>query len=224
MKLFFLCFFIQFFFSSPGSITQNLRYGYAEMAEADTSLGILILVNKHHKLAEGYRPHDLVPVDDRYNRGIMNLLRSEAAAAFAQMCSTAEKDSIILWNHSAYRSDTVQRQLYENAVERRGVQRADRFSARPGHSEHQTGLTVDLNSTHTSFGKTPEAAWLRQHAHLFGFIERYPRHQEDITGYEYEPWHYRYVGIEAATYIYNNKLTLEEYHGTSQKQTRHPAR
>ena len=118
MKLFFLCFFIQFFFSSPGSITQNLRDGYAEMAEADTSLGILILVNKHHKLAEGYRPHDLVPVDDRYNRGIMNLLRSEAAAAFAQMCSTAEKDSIILWNHSAYRSDTVQRQLHENAVER----------------------------------------------------------------------------------------------------------
>jgi len=224
MKGFFLCLFLPVFFSAADSIPQNHRYGLVDVAKADTSLGILILVNKKHKLAEGYRPYDLVPIDNRYNKGIMNLLRKEAAAAFALMCRKAEEDSIFLWNISAYRSDTVQRQLYDNAVERRGVYRADRVSARPGHSEHQTGLTADFNSTHGSFSRTPQAAWLRQHAHLFGFIERYPRHKEDITGYDHEPWHFRYVGVEAATTIYTNKLTLEEYHGTIQKPTRNPAR
>lgn len=219
MKLFFLCFLIQVFFSSPDTWLQNRQDSYADIAVADTSLGILILVNKKNKLAQGYRPHDLVPIKDKYNRGIMNLLRSEAAAAFAAMCHRAEEDSIILWNRSAYRSDTIQTGLFENAVKRRGLKSAARFSARPGHSEHQTGLTVDINSTHISFRNSPEAAWLRQYAHLFGFIERYPRKKEDITGYEHEPWHYRYVGITAATYIHENELTLEEYHGTIGKQT-----
>ena len=224
MKGFFLCFLLQVFFSSADTLPGQQRHEKPGIAVADTSLGILILVNKEHKLPPGYRPYDLVPLEERYNRGIMNLLRREAAAAFALMCRKAEEDSIFLFNISAFRSDTVQRQLYENAVERNGVHRAERFSSRPGHSEHQTGLTADINSTHSSFSRTPQAAWLRQHAHLFGFIERYPRHKEDITGYGHEPWHFRYVGVEAAITIYTNKLTLEEYHGTIQETTRSPAR
>lgn len=194
------------------------------LPQADTTLGVLILVNKEYKLPKGYRPHDLVPIDEAYNKGVMNLLRSEAAAAFARMCAKAAKDSIILWSRSAYRSDTVQRQLYENAVERRGEEGAEKYTARPGYSEHQTGLTVDINSTHLSFGNTPEGIWLKKHAHLFGYIERYPIGKESVTGYAYEPWHYRYVGKEAAAYIVENKLTFEEYHERKREPAGNPAR
>ncbi|NLA15760.1 MAG: M15 family metallopeptidase [Bacteroidales bacterium] len=212
----FLCSFLQVFVLNS--------YETSAITTADTSLGRLILVNKTYKLPSGYRPYDLVPIEEKYNKGVMNLLRQEAAAAFSRMCSRAAKDSIVLWSRSAYRSDTVQKQLYENAVERRGKEQAERHTAKPGYSEHQTGLTIDINSTHSSFGKTREADWLRQHAHLFGFIERYPQHKENITGYSYEPWHYRYVGTEVATYIVENNLTLEEYHERNGKHSGDPAR
>jgi len=225
MKLFLLCLlYIQVFSSFPGTIAQQRTNGYVNITEADTSAGILILVNKNRKLPEGYRSGDLVPIDEAYNRGAMNLLRKEAASAFANMCRRAAKDSITLWNRSAYRSDTVQQELFENAVMRSGLTNTEQFSARPGHSEHQTGLTTDINSVHYSFGNTPEAAWLKEHAHRFGFIERYPKGKEHITGYRYEPWHYRYVGKKTATYIYQNKITLEEYHEITGKQTRKTSR
>lgn len=224
MKGFFLCLLIQVFFSSPEPVSQNRGKGYIDVAQADTSLGILILVNKNHKLAEAYRPHDLIPIDNKYNKGVMNLLRKQAAAAFEEMCRSAAADNIILWNRSAYRSDTVQVELFENAVMRRGLKDAEQFSARPGHSEHQTGLAVDINSVHQSFGNSEEAAWLRKHAHLFGFIKRYPKTKEKITGYHYEPWHYRYVGVSAAKYIHKNQITLEEYHEIIGKQTSIPSR
>ncbi len=225
MKLFLLCLlYIQVFSLSPDTLAKQHTDGYVNIAEADTSAGILILVNKDHKLPEGYRPDDLVPIEEAYNRGAMNLLRKEAASAFANMCRRAAKDSITLWNRSAYRSDTVQQELFENAVMRRGLKSAEQFSARPGHSEHQTGLTIDINNVHYSFGNTPEAAWLKEHAHRFGYIERYPQGKENITGYQYEPWHYRYVGKKAATYIYQHKITLEEYHEIIGKQTRKTSR
>ena len=221
MKLFLLCLlYIQVFSSPRDTVAQQHTTGYVNITEADTSAGILILVNKGHKLPEGYRPGDLVPIEESYNRAAMNLLRKEAARAFANMCSRAAKDSIALWNRSAYRSDTVQRELFENAVMRSGTQSAEQFSARPGHSEHQTGLTADINSVHSSFGNTPESAWLKENAHRYGFIERYPAGKESITGYRYEPWHYRYVGKKAATYIYQHKITLEEYHEIIRNQTR----
>ncbi|HOO42165.1 MAG TPA: M15 family metallopeptidase [Bacteroidales bacterium] len=225
MKLFLLCLlYIQAFSSSPVTVTQLRTDDYVTITEADTSAGILILVNKTRKLPEGYRPADLVPIEKAYNRAAMNLLRKEAASAFSHMCSRAAKDSITLWNRSAYRSDTVQRELFENAVLRSGLSSAENFSARPGHSEHQTGLTVDINSVHHSFSNTPESAWLKEHAHRYGFIERYPSGKEHITGYRYEPWHYRYVGKKAATYIYQHKITLEEYYEITGKQTRKTSR
>lgn len=136
------------FFSSADTLPGQQRHEKPGIAVADTSLGILILVNKEHKLPPGYRPYDLVPLEERYNRGIMNLLRREAAAAFALMCRKAEEDSIFLWNISAFRSDTVQRQLYENAVERNGVHRAERFSSRPGHLSTRPALR-QTSTAHT---------------------------------------------------------------------------
>src|SRR5699024_5056985 len=94
-----------------------------------------------------------------------------------------------------------------------GAEMADTYSARPGHSEHQTGLAFDLNEISDAFAGTPEAEWLAEHAHEYGFIIRYPADKEDITGYSYEPWHVRYLGKEIAEKVYESGLCLEEYLG-----------
>ena len=114
---------------------------------------------------------------------------------------------------SAFRSYDYQNTLYNNYVSWYGKEQADTFSARAGYSEHQTGLAIDVNTIDDSFAYTPEAVWLAQHAHEYGFIIRYPKGKESITGYQYEPWHIRYLGIETATAVYNSGLTLEEYLG-----------
>jgi LAS superfamily LD-carboxypeptidase LdcB len=98
-----------------------------------------------------------------------------------------------------------------------GQSTADTFSARPGHSEHQTGLAIDVNSIDDSFAATPESAWLASNAHRYGFIIRYPKGKEHITGYKYESWHIRYLGVDTATAVYNSGLTLEEYLGIDSK-------
>ncbi len=107
--------------------------------------------------------------------------------------------------------------LYDRYVKEDGVEAADTYSARPGHSEHQTGLTIDITSDSVhgglteTFGETDEGKWVAENAHRFGFIIRYPENRVDETGYQYEPWHLRYVGTEAATSIYNDQLILEDY-------------
>ena len=114
---------------------------------------------------------------------------------------------------SGFRSYETQNRIYNNYVSNYGQSSADTFSARPGHSEHQTGLAIDVNSIDDSFADTPEAEWLASHAHEYGFIIRYPKGKESITGYKYEPWHIRYLGVEKATEVYNSGLTLEEFLG-----------
>lgn len=116
---------------------------------------------------------------------------------------------------SGWRSYDYQVGLYNNYVQTDGQEAADRYSARPGFSEHQTGLCFDIGAVDDNYGTTPEGKWLAAHAHEYGFIIRYPEGKEAITGYMYEPWHVRYVGIEAATEIYNSQTTLEEYLGVS---------
>ncbi|KAA1037712.1 M15 family metallopeptidase [Macrococcus equipercicus] len=126
---------------------------------------------------------------------------------------------------SGYRSYSEQQHLYTEYVARDGQQAADQYSARPGHSEHQTGLTFDIGSVASvndftvSFGDTPEGAWLQQHAHDYGFIVRYPEGKTFITGYQYEPWHVRYVGTALASELYKNNETLEEYLGLYKKKS-----
>ena len=114
---------------------------------------------------------------------------------------------------SGFRSQTTQTGLYNRYVARDGKDVADTYSARPGHSEHETGLAYDIGEIDNNYGETPAGTWLAQHAHEFGFIIRYPKGKEDITKYQYEPWHVRYVGTEHAAKIYEQDLTLEEYLG-----------
>jgi hypothetical protein len=147
------------------------------------------------------------PLPSTYNPG----LNGEAMAAFEVMKKAAANDGINLFVVSGFRSYSHQATLYKNYVARSGQAEADRYSARPGHSEHQTGLALDLNSASSSFAGTKEAIWLANNSYRFGFIVRYPEGKEAITGYMYEPWHMRYLGIENATKVYNSGLCLEEY-------------
>ena len=115
---------------------------------------------------------------------------------------------------SGYRSYETQEKLYNKYVKKDGEKKANTYSAKPGESEHQTGLAFDIGSVDRSFANTIEAKWLAENAYLYGFIIRYPKDKEEITGYNYEPWHLRYVGQELAKYLKKNNLTLEEYYET----------
>lgn len=158
--------------------------------------GILI-ANKTYALPEDYNPG----------------VQPEAEAAFKEMQSAAWNEGLNIWIASGFRSYEYQSGLYQRYVNRSGKEEADRYSARPGHSEHQTGLAFDLNSIDDSFADTAEGKWVAEHCHEYGFIIRYPKGKEDITGYIYEPWHIRYLGKETAEKVFNSGLTLEEYLG-----------
>ncbi len=158
--------------------------------------GILI-VNKTYGLPEDYNPG----------------LDSEAESAFNTLSEAAANQGLDIYLSSGFRSYETQVRIYESYVDSYGKESADTFSARPGYSEHQTGLVIDVNTIDDSFAGTPEAEWLAKHAHEYGFIIRYPKGKESITGYKYEPWHIRYLGVEKATEVYNSGLTLEEFLG-----------
>ncbi len=178
---------------------------------------ILILVNKKHDLPSDYEPNDLVKPNVKSNKSGLSL-RQEAALAIEEMFNKALEDDITLVLGSSYRSYSYQSKLYNNYVAKDGEEKANKYSAKPGQSEHQTGLAADIsdasgsNYLKQSFKDTPEGIWLKDNAHNFGFILRYPEGKEEITGYMFEPWHFRYVGIEEATKIYNSNLTFEEYY------------
>ena len=173
---------------------------------------ILAIVNKYHYLSSSYVPDDLVTISSKYSTRT-NKLRSVAAKAFENMAEDALKDNIKVYAASSYRSYSDQKYIYNNYVKEDGVQIADTYSARAGHSEHQTGLATDIADTSYSFIKdnTKESNWLKENAHKYGFILRYESTTEKITGYMYEPWHYRYVGVDIATFIHENKITYDEY-------------
>ena len=169
----------------------------------------LALVNKYHALPQDYIP-ELTDLEDAYGVGS---LTPEAAQAFVRMADAARADGISLRSVSAYRSYSYQEQLYQRYVDQNGQALADTFSARPGHSEHQTGLALDINTASSSahFEQTEEFRWLEEHCAQFGFLLRYPQDKQDITGYRFEPWHYRYVGVETAQRCLRLGLTYDEY-------------
>jgi len=179
----------------------------------------LILVNRENQVSETYKPKDLEPIKyyapDREKSS--RFMRAEASEAFNSLVEAAAKDEVILRMTTAYRSYNFQKTLYDSYVEKEGQEAADRFSAKPGCSEHQTGLAVDVSSPSVNyeltdqFGETREGKWLSENAYRYGFIIRFPKGKEDITGYQYEPWHIRYVGLEAAKEIHDQGLTLEEF-------------
>lgn len=187
---------------------------YTNTKKAENLNTNLILVNKYNYLTEDYIPENLEPIDIAYARSGMQLVR-EAKEAFETLSEDAKKEGMNIIAMSSYRSYDYQVNLYNNYVATDGKEAADTYSARAGYSEHQTGLAVDVYNKvlpYTSFEETEEFNWMQENAYKYGFILRFPKDKVNITGYQYESWHYRYVGKEAAKYIHNHDLTLEEYY------------
>jgi len=180
-----------------------------------------VLVNRKRNLPESYVPEDLVTLSDVptvLSNPEVNQMRSTAYEALKELFKAAqEEEGYELHARSGYRSYYTQASLYSSYVENNGQAAADKFSAKPGQSEHQTGLAMDITCEAVnyrldeSFGETEEGKWVAANAHRFGYIIRYPKEKEDITGYMYEPWHIRYLGTELAEKVYDSGLTLEEY-------------
>ncbi|MCU6710728.1 M15 family metallopeptidase [Paenibacillus sp. J5C_2022] len=190
----------------------------AVLAEPDS---VTALVNPHNKLPEDYNPDDLVYPEVKFifsEKLEKRKLRKEAAKALEEMFEAAEKDGLYLAGVSGYRSHATQKALFDRYVKRDGYEKARTYSALPGTSEHETGLAIDVSGSDGKcaaadcFGDTKESEWLREHSAEYGFIVRYPEGKDDITGYQYEPWHLRYVGQELAKELADEDLTLEEYY------------
>lgn len=181
---------------------------YTNIQNVDNQDDILVLVNKYNQLNKSYVPEKLQSVS--YGSG---QLRKEAAIAFDSMCAAAKKDNIWIYGGSGYRSYNYQLGLYNRYVSQDGKTLADTYSARAGHSEHQTGLAMDvLNGRWSYIAETDnEYKWLVNNSYKYGFILRYLKGKEKITGYQFEPWHYRYVGTEIAKEIYDLNITYDEY-------------
>ena len=182
---------------------------------------VLALVNKEHALPSDYLPEDLVVPDVRFpftEDVPKKQLRKVAATALENLFKSSEEAGLELFAQSGYRSYERQEAIFNNNIERHGEEHANTYSARPGESEHQTGLVMDVTNQAvnfeltTEFGETEEGIWLKDNAHKYGFIIRYPKDKEDITKYQYEPWHIRYVGKNLAKELHEKEITLEEFY------------
>lgn len=180
---------------------------------------LLVLVNKLHAVSKNYRPDDMVSIDGKYttNQGLE--MKSEAYDAYLKMRKAARADEIYFKICSAYRTYGTQEYLYNSYLGSMGEELRNIRSAYPGRSEHHTGYAIDITSKSMgwslsqAFADYPEGEWINEHCSEYGFIIRYPKGKTDITGYDYEPWHLRYVGTEAAAKITEQGITLEEYLG-----------
>lgn len=183
---------------------------YSDPVEITNTDDVNVLVNKYNKLPSNYEAKDLVELSKDYSsRG--HLLKKVAADAVMKMIDAAKADGLNLIVISGYRTESTQSGLYNNSVKKNGNEHALIYSAKPGYSEHQLGLAVDLNDTEERFDQTKEYKWLKANSYKYGFIERYPKGKEYITGYGYEPWHYRYLGVDLATKVFTENVTYEEY-------------
>lgn len=186
--------------SAPSVVTFRTSKGYlGQVVDGVTYIGGIPVVNKTYSIPKSYG----------------NGLTRQTQDAFDEMKQAAEQDGIRLYISSGFRSYETQDRIYRNHVANKGQERGDLVSARPGHSEHQTGLAFDVNIIDSSFIGTPEAIWLQDNCYRFGFILRYPENKTDETGYAFEPWHFRYVGRELAEALYHGGdwLTIEDYFG-----------
>ena len=176
-----------------------------------------IIVNKTYAVPSSYQPPH--PNEEVVGERCNNCINKDAMEAFRLMQSDAKALGLNIYISSGYRGYTYQEKLYNNYVSISGKEKADTYSARPGHSEHQTGTCFDLNSIDDSFQYTNEGKWVNENAYLYGFIIRYPKGKESITGYQYESWHLRYVGKDLASKLYHDGEweTLEEYYGISSR-------
>ena len=186
---------------------------YVDVEPSDLSKGNLVIVNKLHYVDQNFEPENLVSMSG-YGNGY---LVKDAHDAYVELYNAAKNDGMNLIVTTSYRNYGFQSTLYYNYVNRDGQESADTYSARPGYSEHHTGLAVDLSTpsltnAFTEFIYTDEYKWMQNNCYKYGFIQRYTDENQYITGYQPEAWHYRYVGKDIAKYIYENNITFEEYY------------
>ncbi len=197
-------------------VNSNIDYEYYTDSKAsDTSKGMYTLVNKYNYLTSDYKSIDIITISNEFTRDTAKLNKT-AYENFEKMAKDMKKEGLTIKITTGYRDYNFQATLYNNYVKNDGVSLADTYSARPGYSEHQLGFSVDLtngnNVSFDNFKYTSEYKWLKDNAHKYGFIMRFKEDKENLTGYKFESWHYRYVGVDIATYIYENDITYEEYY------------
>lgn len=192
-------------------VNTNRDYAYyTNVQSTDTSLNELLLVNKYYQLDQSYVPDNLVSVSPY---GSVRMVKV-AAEAFIDLCDAAKDEGYTIIGISGYRSYSTQENLYNRYLKKDPQWLVDTYSARPGFSEHQSGLAIDVSSNNQdilTFEMSNSFKWMKDNAHLYGFILRYQKGKEDISGYKYEPWHYRYVGKEIAATLYSTGMTYDEY-------------
>lgn len=219
----FLCILVCMAIAGCGKTDEEAQKAKAKPAIATPNKDdpMLILVNKQNPIDEDYVPKEMTSVKYYwdYSQPLYRQMIKEAAEAFDKLSEAAAEEELEIVVTTAYRSYQFQSDLYYGYVNSQGQEAADKFSAKPGYSEHQTGLAADVSNSDVDyeltdkFGDTEAGKWMQKNAHKYGFILRFPKDKEDITGYLYEPWHLRYVGKDVAKYIYNEDITLEEYLG-----------
>ncbi len=206
--------------TEPATFTGTTSKGFPiETINGVTYVDGYLIVNKTYPLPSDYVPNNTYKPITQIN--CADCLDKQAIDAYQQMKKDASSNGHGLWVASGYRGYTYQAALYNGYVANAGKAEADTYSARPGHSEHQSGFAFDLNDVNQNFGNTPAGQWINQNCYKYGFIIRYPQGKDNETGYIYEPWHLRYVGIDLATKLYNagDWITMESYFGlTSQYQ------
>lgn len=196
-------------------VNLNLDYPFYENIQEAINLNTnLVLVNKYYKLDNSYPNKTLYNIKKECAVRSDIKLDKEAKEAFEKLCDKAKEEGFTIKGSSGYRSYETQRIIYNNYLKTDKIRDVDTYSARAGHSEHQTGLAIDVYNgsiQYNKFGSTDDYIWAKDNIHKFGFIIRYTKENEYITGYMDEPWHLRYVGVDVATYIYKNNITFEEY-------------
>ena len=191
---------------------------YTNTMKTDTSLGKFVILNKYYYADNSYHAPDLIEIDSEYSLYGSTYkieLSKECFEAFLKMYTDAKEAGYGFKINSAYRSYDKQETIYNRYVKSDGQAKADTYSARPGYSEHQTGYAFDVRDfpyTNEDYSKTKSFTWVSENAYKYGFIIRFPKDKEYITGYQYESWHYRYCGLECSTYIHNHDITFEEYY------------
>ena len=196
------------------NVNMDLDYDfYSHISEISDPSDLLVLCNKYNQLPD-YTPESLtdVPVGYYVEDGKSYKMSQVALDAFIEMANAAAKDGVSLKIISGYRTYSYQEGLYNRYVNNHGKDAADTFSARPGHSEHETGLACDINDVSDAFENTDAFQWLSENAADYGYIMRYPKGLESETGYMYESWHYRYVGSDIAKTIKAQNLTYDAYY------------
>ena len=188
---------------------------YTNTKKTNLDKGHLILTNKFNYLDNTYNSDNMIKVSKKYSYGENQMLTNETYEAFLNMFNAAKEENLTLIINSSFRSYEDQEEIYNYYKTNRGEEAANKIAAKAGFSEHQTGMSVDIQtygSTASTFEQFDEFKWLQSNAYKYGFILRYPKDKEYLTGYEYESWHYRYVGVEVATYIHQNNITFDEYY------------